>query len=162
AADEDARRRRLEAISKLSLADVAPTMSDAGRHMAQNSRRETVRSNVATCRAFLRPMRQQQPSFGTSQALGSTELSRIKDAYDTALRGALTRIEIVVPPRAALVTLGFEISEAGRAEFIELISPSGNVAVDAAAIHALGGLTLPIPPVEVGGGIAYSALLHFE
>ncbi len=163
AEDAGARRQRLERFSKLSLADVVASMSDAGRQSDYaSSRREAARPAAATCRAFLRPMRQQQTSYGIVDAAGSTELSRIKDTYDIALRAALTHISIAVPPRAVLVTLGFQVSDVGRAELIELISPSGDVAVDAASLGALSRLTLPVPPVEVGGGIAYAALLHFE
>jgi TonB family protein len=146
--------QKRERISKLSLADIAAEMSKAddawrGKEM------------TARCCSLLRAMRQTNSGCGGLATTIDTEPSRLKEAYDAKLRSVLAQTEIRVLGNGGLVTLIFSVNSVGKTHDVRIVKTSGIAPVDDAAASALKRAVFPAPPLEVGGDIAYTALLHF-
>jgi TonB family protein len=62
----------------------------------------------------------------------------------------------------ALVTLMFTLTAGGQAGSVRITTSSGDDRADAAIERGIEKTVFPTPPLEVGGDIAYTALLHFE
>jgi TonB family protein len=147
--------QKRERISKLSLADIAAEMSKADH--AWRGKEMTAR-----CCSLLRAMRQTNSGCGGLASTISTEPSRLKEAYDAKLRTVLAQTEMRVSGNGGLVTLIFSVNSVGKTDDVRIIKTSGNAQLDDAAASALKRAVFPAPPLEVGGDIAYTALLHFE
>jgi TonB family protein len=146
--------RKRQRISKLSLAEIEAEMNIADE--AWRGKEMTAR-----CCSLLRAMRQTSPDCVGQAPFIETESSRQKAAYDAKLRSALAQTEMRVSGHGGLVTLIFTVTAVGQTDDVRIVKTSGNGQLDAAAVAALRRAVFPAPPVEVGGDIAYTALLHF-
>jgi colicin import membrane protein len=146
--------RKRERISTLNLAEIEAEMNIADE--AWRGKEMTAR-----CCSLLRAMRQTSPACVGQSPYFETESSRQKAAYDAKLRSALAQTEMRVSGHGGLVTLIFTVNVVGQTDDVRIVKTSGNGQLDAAAVAALRRAVFPAPPLEVGGDIAYTALLHF-
>lgn len=146
--------RRRERISKMTLAEIETEMSSADH--AWRGKEMSVR-----CCSLLRAMRQTSGHTLSQPLFVETAASRLKEDYDSKLRSALAQMAMRVAGNGGLVTVIFSVSSVGRTDDVRVVKTSGDAQLDAAAIGTMKRAVFPAPPLEVGGDIAYTALLHF-